>query len=171
MSSILGWCAATVHAWLFDNLPTKVMLVRQGKDLPPLVVANMPWLQGFTVRLWLPFLARDKDTVYIWYRSRCRTFCYLASGADVVSRRWQWPSHKGVPRLGSRVSVARLVGEGSTREVTKVMREFQGPLYDFHGAKRTAGRWLPVMGRRDTLYILTGDRRTFRLRHDDLVEL
>lgn len=134
----------------------------------------MWWPQKFFVKAWLPWVVSDEPgtKVYLWYKSKCRSFCYVAPGKEVAAGKWRWPCrHTGDP--ARRIIVARIVREGHSTEVTDIMQAFQGPSYDFHGLKREARFWLPTMSdnHRDYLYIVTSGGLTLRFRDHDIISL
>lgn len=169
-----AWLLSRFHALLCEQLPYRVEVTTSARVRR--VYQHRWWLPRYAVKLWLPWTIEDPDdTVHIWYKARCRSFCYVTTGARVLSCSWEgWPAATGTkPDFANRIIVARIVSEGHSSEVTATLQAMQGPLYDFHGLLRPAAFWLPSMCPDGTnrLYIITAGGRTFKLGRDELLSL
>lgn len=177
-SRAFAWLATLMHAYLYDCLPEEVIIVSSSNG-SAIAFKQMWWLSRFSVKLWLPWKVEAADMVYLWYKTRCRTFCYVTDGAEILSYVWRWPACcKGKPaRIDKRILVARLVSDRSSREVTELLQAFHGPLYDFHGsedtAPREAGYWFPMMNpdSNDMLYVITASGKVHKFFKHQLVQL
>jgi hypothetical protein len=164
---ILRWLFTTGHVLFCENLPFEVVVVTpKGNSAASSTRFTKLWyVQRFFVKLWLPWVVEADSLVYLWYKARCRSFCYVACGRELLECEWRWPTcttKSAPPRFADRVIVARMICDGSSTEVTELVQAFQGPGYDFHGASMPVGCWFPMMGEQDQLYVITAANHTLK---------